>query len=146
MVTDPARRIEEIIDENNTRLQQYRQLAADLSEIEGTAASPDNLIRVTVTHTGMLKDVQVSPQIGQNPPRDLGTTIVGLAQRAHAEASRRMARTVEPVLGADSRTMQIIQGFVPAEEDASAGTGRTGNHRPGRTDEDDDYFGGSVFR
>lgn len=153
MSVDPERRIQEIIDENNERLEQYRELAGNLSEISGTASSPDNLVRVTVAHTGMLKDVYVSHQIAQNPPRDLGQTIVSLAQQAHAEASRQMAQVVEPVLGADSDTMRIIQGFVPPENPEDAQQPAPGPERHNRprgqdragTDDDDD-FGGSILR
>ena len=149
MSTDPESRIQQIIDENSDRLQQYQQLASDLGEIRGQAASADNLIRVTVSHTGMLQDVHISPQLAQNPPRDLGATLVSLAQQAHAKAARQMAARVEPVFGADSDSMRIIQGFVPdapeeeTDRDAEESNQRRGEDR--RRDQDDDEFGGSFL-
>lgn len=151
MSVDPEQRIQEIIQANDEKLAQYRQLAGELNEISAQASSPDNLIQVTVSHTGMLKQAYISPQIAQNPPRDLGATLVSLAQQAHAKAARQMAATVEPVFGADSESMRIIQGFVP--EDTEPGTDQqagesnqqsTRGHRD-RRDDEDDSFGGSFL-
>lgn len=148
MSVDPEQRIQEIIQANDEKLAQYQQLASELNEISGQASSPDNLIQVTVSHTGMLKDAYISPQIAQNPPRDLGATLVSLAQQAHAKAARQMAATVEPVFGTDSESMRIIQGFVPEDPeqgtDERAGESNQRSERD-RRDDEDEGFGGSFL-
>lgn len=82
---------------------------AALAGVEGTAASPDGTVTVTVVPGGALRRVVLSERSEELSRVQLAALVVETAARAQAEADRRVNEAVAPLIGNDSEAMRVIR-------------------------------------
>lgn len=82
---------------------------AALAGVDGTAASPDGAVTVTVVPGGALRRLVFSERSEELSRVQLAALVVETAARAQAEADRRVNEAVAPLLGTDSEAMRVIR-------------------------------------
>lgn len=84
---------------------------AALAGVDGTAASPDGAVSVTVVPGGAVRRVVFSERSEALSRVQLAALVVETAARAQAEADRRVTEAVAPLLGDDSEAMRVIRSY-----------------------------------
>ncbi|MBW0114152.1 YbaB/EbfC family nucleoid-associated protein [Pseudonocardia abyssalis] len=84
---------------------------AALAGVDGTAASPDGAVSVTVAPGGAVRRIVFSERSEALSRVQLAALVVETAARAQAEADRRVTEAVAPLLGGDSEAMQVIRSY-----------------------------------
>ncbi len=132
-----------------------------LASASGSASSKDGAVSVSVSPTGALTDLRLTPEAMDKSHTQLAAEIVAVARQAQRAAALQVAETFEQVGGAGSETYQMITQYLPEpeedEEDSSqpwygyeqeaVEEAPARPHRPvPRPGEEDDFGGGSIFR
>jgi DNA-binding protein YbaB len=82
---------------------------AALAGVDGTAASQDGAVTVTVVPGGALRRLVFSERSESLSRVQLAALVVETAARAQAEADRRVTEAVAPLLGEDSEAMRVVR-------------------------------------
>ncbi|MEV4319756.1 YbaB/EbfC family nucleoid-associated protein [Actinocrispum sp. NPDC049592] len=133
-----------------------------LASASGSASSKDGAVSVSVSPTGALTELRLTPEAMDKSHTQLAAEIVAVARKAQRAAAVQVAETFEQVGGAGSETYQMITQYLPApEEDEEEESSQPWygyeqeaveeapvrpNRPMPRPDEEDDFGGGSIFR
>ena len=82
---------------------------AALAGVDGTAASPDGAVTVTVIPGGALRRIVFSERSESLSRVQLAALVVETAARAQADADRRVTEAVAPLIGTDSGAMHVLR-------------------------------------
>jgi DNA-binding protein YbaB len=95
-----------------TRLEAVQEMQRRLQGLVGHGESPDRRVVLTVTPTGAITDLRLSPAALHLAPEQLSAEIMGTAARATAEVSERMKQIVGGLIPEDQLDA-LVAGDVP---------------------------------
>jgi DNA-binding protein YbaB len=104
---------EERLQDIGGRAQRAR---AELAGVEATATSRDGAVTVTVDPAGALRSLVLGEAADGLTREQLAAAVVGTAREAHADAARRAAEAVAPLLGEGSAALALLRSHLPGEE------------------------------
>ncbi|WP_246127945.1 YbaB/EbfC family nucleoid-associated protein, partial [Amycolatopsis rhizosphaerae] len=87
-----------------------------LQQLSATLTSKDGAATVTVNASGALQRLSFGPRAQGVPLDQLAATVLATAQRAQAQAARRITEVMAPLIGADSDAMKFLEEQLPAPE------------------------------
>lgn len=90
------------------KLQQADRMETAAAEIRVIGTSPDSSVRVTVDNTGNLTDLQLTQDALGRTPEEVSGLIVATLRQAQAGIADQVKEAMEPMLGADSQTMDML--------------------------------------
>ena len=88
-----------------------------ISQLSGTASSPDGAVTVTVGGGGALRNVSFGPRADEMPKERLAAAIMATAQKAQAQASQQILAIMSPLIGEDSDAMRFVREQIPSPEE-----------------------------
>ncbi|GAB2994526.1 YbaB/EbfC family nucleoid-associated protein [Amycolatopsis acidiphila] len=110
---------------------------AQLQQLSATVSSHDGAATVTVNASGALQKLAFGAKARELPLDQLAAAVVATAQRAQAQAARRLTAIMAPVIGTDSDAMHFLEEQFPAPEPPEEQPPATGERRPGFTEEEE---------
>jgi DNA-binding protein YbaB len=107
-----------------TWLEDYRRRLADIGErarraraeldgLTATASSASGAVTVTVNPAGALQQVSFGERAEELARPKLAEAVLDAARRAHAEAARRSAEALEPLLGGTEASRYLAAHLPP---------------------------------
>ncbi|MEU6646890.1 YbaB/EbfC family nucleoid-associated protein [Saccharomonospora sp. NPDC046836] len=133
-----VRRIEAIdtaAADNRARAETYQRMTEELSDVTGTATSPDGVVTVVAGPDGAVKRVTFSDQVRAVQPTALSTSVEQTIAQARVAATTAQAEVVRRAMGDTDLLDRVL-----AEDARMFGDQRpvaVSPARPQRTDDDD---------
>jgi DNA-binding protein YbaB len=138
-----------------------------ISNLTGTATSPDGAVTITVGGAGALQSVSFGRRADELPREQLAAVIMATARHAQANASQQVLAIMAPLVGEDSDAMRFVREQIPdpvepeeeiaqsypgrsaleeePDEPAPPRPARTARHRAVTDGDDDDFAAGSPL-
>ncbi|WP_016700687.1 YbaB/EbfC family nucleoid-associated protein [Actinoalloteichus spitiensis] len=117
MTSDASDRVRHLLRSFEERARQVTELGQRLSGVRGVATSSGGVVTATVTPSGALVDLRLSPAAAGRNHVALQQEILQTVRAATRDAAGRLEEMVDPVLGADAqRVREAVSsaGDVPA--------------------------------
>lgn len=89
-----------------------------LAAVAATASSQDGAVTVTVNPGGALQRLVLSERSENLSRAQLAAAVLATARTAQADAARRAAEAVAPLIGNDSAAMRALRAHLPDQEPA----------------------------
>jgi DNA-binding protein YbaB len=101
--------------EAKQRLEGYRRLREDMTEMATTARSEDRTVTVTVGPSGTIIDLGLTAQALRHGPDQLARLIMSMVSQAHGQAARKLRERVSEYTGQGPRVdmTAMLNGELP---------------------------------
>lgn len=111
MVADHRAQVEELLAGYRRSRESLASVHRDLAAVRGQAASPDGLVRATVSAQGVLTALDIAESAyDEHRPAQLAALIVATTKAAAAQAAHAAGTALAPVLPADTDPEALLAG------------------------------------
>lgn len=111
MVADHRAQVEELLAEYRRSREALAAVHRDLTAVRGQAASPDGLVRATVSAQGVLTSLDLAENAyDEHRPNQLAALIVATTKAAAEQAAHAAGTVLAPVLPADTDPEALLAG------------------------------------
>jgi len=142
-MSDISDRVEHMMRVAEEQAQKAGELQDAVENVRGTATSADGSVTVTVSPSGALLDLRLSPQVSRQSHTVIQRTIMSTISEAGRRASEALRDAASSALGDQIGHFQYIVDAVTASSGASS---EGDSQQRDRSDDGGDFEAGSFLR
>lgn len=94
--------------DNRLRAESYRRMTEELSEVAGSATSPDGVVTVVAGPGGVLRSITFGDAVRSTAPHALSSAVMHTVAKAQAAAARMQADVVRRGLGSTELLDRVL--------------------------------------
>ncbi|MFI0404279.1 YbaB/EbfC family nucleoid-associated protein [Actinomadura sp. 3N508] len=111
--TEPDEFISKLEGRAGERIRKYRQLRADIADLECTVTSDDETVKVTVLPSGAVKNIELSARAVRRSSGELEHLLMETIRQAAAKAALQLAERVQDTVGDEFDVVGMVNARLP---------------------------------